>query len=183
MGAERQVSCLTRPQCSNCATARRGSGISSQTVESLPYGIRESIRSPRREAVVVVDEAGMARDRHLLGVVVIVKETGGVVVLVGDDLQLPAFGRGEGFGLLAEKAATRAELNDFWRINAAWEKEATTSLRHGDRSGIDAYLDHDAARGYTDSKEAVRSVVARWIELRGKNRRCCWVSRDRTWVT
>lgn len=146
-----------------------GSGISSQTIDSFLYGIREGIKSLPREAVVVVDEAGMARDRHLLEVVEIVKEAGGVVVLVGDDLQLPAIGRGGGFGLLAEKAATRAELNDVWRINTEWEKEAATALRHGDRSGIDAYLDHNAARGYTDSEEAVRSAVVRWNELRGEN--------------
>ena len=40
-------------------------------------------------------------------------------------------------------------------------------MREGssDSSGVDAYLDHDAARGYTDPEEAGKSAVARWNAL------------------
>ena len=40
-------------------------------------------------------------------------------------------------------------------------------MREGssDSSGVDAYLDHDAARGYTDPEEAVKFAVARWNAL------------------
>ena len=64
------------------------------------------------------------------------------LVLVGDDRQLQAVGRG---GLFAELCANGQvdELERLHRFNHDWEAAASLQLRSGDPRALDAYEAHD----------------------------------------
>ena len=63
-------------------------------------------------------------------------------MLVGDPHQLQAVGRGGMFGELCATGRT-IELDTIHRFHNPWEAAASLKLRHGDPTGLDAYLDHD----------------------------------------
>lgn len=146
-----------------------GCSISSSTIDSLLLSLERGERQLTSKTVIIVDEAGMTRDKHLLDLARIVDEAGGITLLVGDDLQLPAIGRGGRFSLLAENTSCVVELNDIWRMSIPWEKQAVELVRYGSESAIEAYVAHDAISEVTTDTKGVELATAKWAKLHNEN--------------
>ena len=93
-------------------------------------------------ATVIVDEAGMIGTGDLHQLTHLADAQRWRLVLVGDPHQLQAVGRGGMFGELCATGRT-IELDTIHRFHNQWEAAASLKLRHGDPTGLDAYLDHD----------------------------------------
>ncbi|MFZ8999434.1 MAG: MobF family relaxase, partial [Ilumatobacteraceae bacterium] len=126
-----------------------GTGISCDTVAKLLYEHAQPDRPPRPQwqlpagATVIVDEAGMLATPDLHQLTQLADQQHWRLVLVGDPHQLQAVGRG---GMFAELCTTgpAIELDHIHRFTNDWEAAASLKLRHGDSTGLDAYLDHES---------------------------------------
>lgn len=87
--------------------------------------------------VLVVDEAAMVGTRDLHRLLGYVQQAGGMLVLVGDDHQLPAIHAGGAFTALARRLDA-IELHDNFRQQDPLERDRALALRHG---AVDAWLD------------------------------------------
>jgi hypothetical protein len=123
-------------------------GMGSDTVAKLLHEWRQTDRPPERPwqlpagATVIVDEAGMLNTGDLHQLTHLADNQQWRLVLVGDPHQLQAVGRGGMFGELCATGRT-IELDTIHRFHNQWEAAASLKLRHGDPTGLDAYLDHD----------------------------------------
>ena len=123
-------------------------GMGSDTVAKLLHEWRRTDRPPERPwrlpvgATVIVDEAGMIGTSDLHQLTHLADAQQWRLVLVGDPHQLQAVGRGGMFGELCATGRT-IELDTIHRFHHPWEAAASLKLRHGDPTGLDAYLDHD----------------------------------------
>jgi conjugative relaxase-like TrwC/TraI family protein len=122
-------------------------GMRSDTVAKLLHEWRRTDRPPEHPwrlpvgATVIVDEAGMINTGDLHQLTHLADAQQWRLVLVGDPHQLRAVGRGGMFGELCATGRT-IELDTIHRFHNPWEAAASLKLRHGDPSGLDAYLDH-----------------------------------------
>jgi hypothetical protein len=122
-------------------------GMGSDTVAKLLHEWRRTDRPPERPwrlpvgATVIVDEAGMIGTGDLHQLTHLADAQRWRLVLVGDPHQLQAVGRGGMFGELCATGRV-IELDTIHRFHNQWEAAASLKLRHGDPTGLDAYLDH-----------------------------------------
>ncbi|MEZ5297014.1 MAG: AAA family ATPase [Ilumatobacteraceae bacterium] len=124
-----------------------GTGIDCDTVAKLVYEHTRPDRPPRPDwdlapgTTVVIDEAGMLATHDLYRLTRLADEHHWRLALVGDPHQLQAVGRG---GMFAELCATgrTIELDQIHRFDNEWEAAASLTLRHGDPTGLQPYLDH-----------------------------------------
>jgi Ti-type conjugative transfer relaxase TraA len=126
--------------------------------------------APAGPRVLIVDEAGMVSDRHLLAIMETAAARRARVVLAGDDRQLKSIEKG---GLFADLAADRAaELTTVYRQRGAWQKAATRAFAQGDTAaGLEAYH----ARGFIhytegDRPQAAAELVKQWVADRDAGR-------------
>ena len=126
-----------------------GTGMHCDTVAKLLHEHRRPDRPPEPPwrlpagTTLIVDEAGMlaTADLHQLDPISPTHHRWRLA-LVGDPHQLHSVARG---GMFAELCATGRpiELDTIHRFHNDWEAAASLKLRHGDPTGLDAYLDHD----------------------------------------
>jgi DNA primase catalytic core len=117
----------------------------SDTLAKLVWAVRNGETSDLVEligpqALVIIDEAGMADTLSLDAVVRHVLECGGSVRLIGDDQQLAAIGAG---GVLRDIQATHGalRLTELVRFADRAEGSASLALREGHTSALGFYLD------------------------------------------
>ena len=84
-------------------TVGHDAGIDSYTVASLLARLEHGNLGLDPNSVVVLDEAGMTDDTHLLALITHTSAAGAKLILVGDDRQLSAVGPGGGLRALAER--------------------------------------------------------------------------------
>ena len=92
------------------------------------------------------------------------------LALIGDPHQLQAVGRG---GMFAELCATgrTIDLDHIHRFNNHWEAAASLKLRHGDPTGLDAYLDHDRVFA-APLVEHLDNIADTWIGAHHRGEQC-----------
>ena len=113
----------------------------------------------------IVDEAGMAHTDHLNTVYQTADRAGGRLVLVGDDLQFSAVGRGGMFShLIRTNPEAVSELGTVRRFAAEWEQQASLQLRQADPNILTTYADHGRLRSGTRT-ESLDAVLAQWAVL------------------
>ena len=125
-----------------------GTGMTCDTVAKLLHEWSRPDRPPQPPwqlpagATVIIDEAGMLATRDLHQLTRLADQQQWRLALVGDPHQLHSVARG---GMFAELCATgrRIELDTIHRFHNDWEAAASLKLRHGDPTGLNAYLDHD----------------------------------------
>ncbi|MCB0966641.1 MAG: relaxase domain-containing protein [Ilumatobacter sp.] len=125
-----------------------GTGMQCDTVAKLLHEWTRPDRPPEPPwrlpagTTVIVDEAGMLATADLHQLTQLADQHAWRLALVGDPHQLHSVARG---GMFAELCATGRpiELDTIHRFHNDWEAAASLQLRHGDPSGLDAYLDHD----------------------------------------
>ena len=136
------------PTAKAARVLERDTGMRADTVAKLLHEWQRPDRPPLPEyrlgrgTTVVVDEAGMISTPALHQLVTLAEANQWRLVLVGDDRQLQAVGRG---GLFAELCANGRvdQLERLHRFNHDWEAAASLQLRSGDPRALDAYEAHD----------------------------------------
>src|SRR4029077_5851038 len=106
------------------------------------------VRGINSGTLVIVDEAGLASNRHLDTAVSYVLDRGGRVLLVGDDRQRAAPGAG---GVLRDIDAAHgcATLVEVLRFANPVEGQASLAVRAGDTSAVGFYADHHRLHAVT----------------------------------
>lgn len=119
-------------------------GIESNTLTKSLMNIERGDLRLTRDSVVILDEAGMARNSDLGRLAQAVADAGGRLVLVGDERQLGAVGRGGGFAEAREIAAGgTARLDEIHRQREGWQREASKAFGEGRaREALQSYIDH-----------------------------------------
>ena len=106
--------------------------IESRTFASMIRGLDAGQLVLDDRTVVIVDETGMADDRHLACVAKAVERAGAALVLVGDPLQLPAVGPGGALrGILDRHPDLVVTLDENIRQRDPAERTALADLRNG----------------------------------------------------
>jgi conjugative relaxase-like TrwC/TraI family protein len=125
-----------------------GTGMTCDTVAKLLYEHTRADRLPQPPwqlptgTTVIIDEAGMLATNDLHQLTRLADQHQWRLALIGDPHQLHSVARG---GMFAELCATGRpiELDTIHRFHNDWEAAASLKLRHGDPTGLDAYLDHN----------------------------------------
>lgn len=92
--------------------------------------------------VLVVDEASQVGTEDMLRIVEVARQSGAMVIAVGDTGQLEAVDAGGIFRLIAARHGHH-QLTEVRRFRNAWERDASLRLRRGDVAALAEY----AARG------------------------------------
>ena len=136
------------PTAKAARVLERDTGMRADTVAKLLHEWQRTDRPPRPEyqlgsgATLVVDEAGMVSTPALHQLVTLAEANRWRLVLVGDDRQLQAVGRG---GLFAELCANGRvdQLEHAPPLHPRLGGAASLQLRSGDPRALDAYEAHD----------------------------------------
>ena len=134
------------PSAAAAVVLAEQSGIPADTLAKLTWSINHDdlpVWAARigPSTLVIIDEAGMADTLSLDTAVQFAIGRGASVRLIGDDQQLAAIGAG---GVLRDirQACGAVELTELHRFTDPAEAAATISLREGDHTGLNYYLDH-----------------------------------------
>ena len=117
-------------------------------------------------ATVIVDEAAMVPTRKLAELADLAERRDWRVVLLGDQLQFSAVGRGGMFAHLVETYGA-TELGRVHRFANGWESEASLRLRRGDASVLELYDEHGRLAGGT-RRQMEKAVLDAWSYARAQ---------------
>ena len=135
------------------------------TLDSLVAKARSGSFEVGESTTVFFDEGGMADTRRLDALTEVVERSGGKLVVIGDERQLPAIGAGGLFGELSALAPT-ARLSEVRRTDDPDERRAWADLRAG---RAEQAMAHYQARGqlhFADTREqALEGAVKQWAGL------------------
>jgi conjugative relaxase-like TrwC/TraI family protein len=124
-----------------------------------PDGISAAL-ALRPGDTLIVDEAAMLATPDYERLLTIAGAGGLRLVLVGDQRQLAAVGRGGMFDQ-ARELLPGVELEEVHRFSTAWEAAASLALRAGDPAALDAYEAHGRVRHGT-SEEMTEAILTDW---------------------
>jgi AAA domain len=134
------------PSAAAAAILAEQTGIRSDTIAKLTWSLDHGERPEWAAAVgastlMIIDEAGMADTLSLDAAVQFAIARGARVRLIGDDQQLAAIGAG---GVLRDiqNSYGALRLTELHRFTEPAEAAASLTLREGDPSGLEFYLDH-----------------------------------------
>jgi hypothetical protein len=118
-------------------------GIHSMTLKGMTNALDRGDLKITRNTVVIMDEAGMARNDEMVKLTSALAQAGGRLVLVGDDKQLGAVGRGGSFSHAQALTSAKATLSEVHRQRIGWQREASQAFGEG-RAGqaIQSYIDN-----------------------------------------
>ena len=156
------------PSAAAAAVLAEQTGIRSDTLAKLTWSLQHGDLSNWAAAVgpstlVIIDEAGMADTLSLDTAVEFIVRRGGSVRLVGDDQQLAAIGAG---GVLRDITHTHgALLTELHRFTNPAEAAASLTIREGDPSGLEFYLDHGRVH-VGDLATTTQAAFAAWVSDR-----------------
>lgn len=155
-------------------TLGREAGLDdSRTLASLCWRIDHGQLELGPTDLVLLDEAGMTADPHLLRVLAACEIADANVALVGDDRQLSAVGPGGGFGALLDRHGGHAYvLDENLRQHDPDERQALAELRAGNVArAVSWYLDNDRVHLSPTRDEGLSRLVDTWAEdaLAGNN--------------
>ncbi len=157
------------PSAAAAAALGEQTGIRTETLAKLTWSLQHGDLPEWAAAVgpstlVIIDEAGMADTLSLDTAVQFVIARGGSVRLVGDDQQLAAIGAG---GVLRDITHTHGalRLTELHRFTDPAEAAASLTLREGDPSGLDFYLDHGRIH-VGDLATTVEDAFNAWVSDR-----------------
>ncbi len=156
------------PSAKAARVLERETGVRSDTLAKLLHEWERRDRPPaaqfalRPGATVLVDEAGMVGTFALARLISLAERHDWRLVLIGDHHQLQAVGRGGMFHELC-RTGRAIELDRIHRFTEPWEAAASLQLRHGDPSGLDAYIDHDRVVA-APFDEHLRFIADTWLD-------------------
>ena len=144
----------------------QSAGIESNTLTKTLMQIESGERKLTANTVVVMDEAGMARNDELGKLAQHVADAGGRLVLVGDEKQLGAVGRGGGFAEAREIAqGNTARLDEIHRQKEDWQRDASKAFGEGRaRDALQSYIDHGRVEWAASRGTARNMLVSDYVK-------------------
>jgi len=139
------------------------------TLDSMVAKARTGSLTLDESSTVYFDEAGMADTRRLDALSDVVSRSGGKLVMIGDERQLPAIGAG---GLFAEHSETAptARLSEVRRTDDPAEQRAWADLRAGRAEDAMAHYQSRGQLHFADTREqALEQAVQQWADLAETN--------------
>ena len=146
-------------------TLGRAAGIEpSRTLASLTWRLEHGQLSLDERTVVVLDEAAMTEDKHLLQLLHHAARARAKVAMIGDHRQLGAVGPGGGFeALVARYGAAVHVLADNVRQREVAERAALALLREGDvAKAVASYARRGRIVVAPDRMGAIEKLVEGW---------------------
>ena len=146
-------------------TLGRAAGIDpSRTLASLTWRLEHGHMALDGRSVVVLDEAAMTEDKHLLALLHHAAASGAKVVMVGDHRQLGAVGPGGGFEALVARYGDAVHLlADNVRQRNVAERAALAELRDGDvAKAVAWYARNNRIVVAPDRTAAIEGLVDGW---------------------
>lgn len=133
------------PSGKAAAGLQQSAGIESNTLTKTLMQIEKGERHLTANSVVIMDEAGMARNDELGKLAQHVADAGGRLVLVHDARQLGAVGRGGGSSEAQRIAGGEtARLDEIHRQREDWQRAASQAFGEGRaREAIQSYVEHN----------------------------------------
>jgi conjugative relaxase-like TrwC/TraI family protein len=152
----------TAPTARAARELRELAGVPSHTMHALAR--RLDGRRLRPDAVLLIDEAGMAGTRISAEILRHAEQAGAKVIAVGDSGQLASVQAGGWFAALTRQQ-TGPELREVLRQRDPAEREALAALHDG---SPDAYLEHKGEQITLHANEcdAVAAAVGAWLHAR-----------------
>jgi hypothetical protein len=134
------------PSAAAATVLAEQTGIRADTLAKLTWSLRNGdlpdwAARIGQSTLVIIDEAGMADTLSLDTAVEFVIARGGSVRLVGDDQQLAAIGAGGALRDIKTRHGA-VQLTELHRLTDPAEAAASLTIREGDPSGLEFYLDH-----------------------------------------
>jgi conjugative relaxase-like TrwC/TraI family protein len=155
------------PSAAAAAVLGEQTGIRTDTLAKLTWSLRNGdlpdwAGAAGRSTLLIIDEAGMADTLSLDTAVQFAIGRGANIRLVGDDQQLAAIGAG---GVLRDITHTHGalQLTELHRFTDPAEAAASLTIREGDPSGLEFYLDHGRVHvgdGATTTEDAFSAWVS-----------------------
>jgi len=145
-------------------TLGRAAGIEpSRTLASLTWRLEHGQLSLDHRSVVVLDEAAMTEDRHMLQLLHHAAAAHAKVVMVGDHRQLGAVGPGGGFEALVGRYGGAVHvLADNVRQRNVAERAALAQLRDGDVAKAVAWYARNRRIVVAPDRAAIEGLVEGW---------------------
>lgn len=142
--------------------------VTAETIHKLlhAYGTGDDVPDALRldaSTVVLVDEAGMASTPDLDRLLLLARQHGASVRLLGDPAQLQAVGAG-GVLRLIDTQVGAAHLDGVHRFATPGEAEASLQVREGDTRGLDFYVDAGRTLGGTRDAMSEDLYAAWWTD-------------------
>ncbi len=136
------------------------SGITSRTLASWEYSIKNGRDRLNDKTVFVIDEAGMVSANQLARFIERIEQSGGKLVLVGDSEQLQPINAGAPFREIAERVQTTG-LVGIRRQKRDWQREASVDFAQK-RTGqaLATYAKHQRI-DFKDNTSATYSALVR----------------------
>jgi hypothetical protein len=133
------------PSGKAAAGLQQSAGIESNTLTKTLMQVENGERQLTANSVVILDEAGMARNDELGKLAQRVADAGGRLVLVHDARQLGAVGRGGGSSEAQRIAGGETvKLDEIHRQREQWQKEASKDFGEGRaREALQSYVEHN----------------------------------------
>jgi hypothetical protein len=165
------------PSAAAAAVLAEQTGIRTDTLAKLTWSLDHGELPEWAAAIgpstlVIIDEAGMADTLSLDTAVQFAIDRGATVRLVGDDQQLAAIGAG---GVLRDIKETYGalRLSELHRFTDPAEAAASLTIRDGDPSGLEFYLDHGRIH-VGDVATTTEDAFSAWVSDRaaGLKRSC-----------
>ena len=154
----------TAPTARAARELRDVAGVPSNTMHALSR--RLDGRRLRSDAVLLIDEAGMAGTRISAEILRHAEQAGVKVIAVGDSGQLTSVQAGGWFAALTRQHSG-PELREVLRQRDPAEREALAALHDG---SPDVYLEHKAEQItlHATERDAVEAVVDAWLDARAE---------------
>ena len=143
----------------------QGSGIASQTLHSLLTDLDRGSQVLPRDAVVVLDEAGMVGTRQLHRLLEHVNSAGAKLVMVGDHQQLQPIDAGGLFRRISDENGY-AELNDIRRQINETDRETIKRLIGGDSVEVIERLVEAGQLQVKNDDQVAEAMVDDWYQHR-----------------
>lgn len=142
------------------------SGIKSRTLASFELAWAVGRETLNRGDVLVIDEAGMVSSQQMARVLKVAETAGAKVVLVGDAMQLQPIQAGAAFRAIVERIGF-AELAGVRRQRQQWARDASRLFARGEvERALDLYATHGRITETQSRDEAIRRIVADWMQAR-----------------
>jgi ATP-dependent exoDNAse (exonuclease V) alpha subunit len=135
-----------------------------RTLASLLWRLDHDQLDLDDQSVVILDEAGMTEDAHLVALMARVEAAGAKLVIVGDHHQLGAVGPGGALAALVRRHPDAVHpLLENRRQHDPAERNALAELRDGNTGEAVAwYTSQGRIRAVADSEDALQQAVDAW---------------------
>jgi Ti-type conjugative transfer relaxase TraA len=152
---------------------QRESGVESKTIDSfiLSTSFEETLRSQgaaimnpllSKQTVLIVDEAAMADTEKLAKLLERARIAGAKVVLIGDEKQLQAVGKGGAFRLLGSEFG-RVNLTHSVRQQEGWASKAAMQVAEGEASAaLRAYAERGCLHVGETREKTFELLINQW---------------------